>query len=287
MSKLQQKMQQYEVTPPAGVWDKIAASLDESQTTQGLSTRLYGIEIAPPVSAWDKIKDSLVADKAGEPKTRRVIPFFRYAVAASIIGLLLFAGFKLFSGNKTASDVAKTSPVIENTSPAIGDEQKSIQPPDTNSLAADEARDNAALEESKQTFASLDMSITSRIKQKTRNYISAPLALAGFAKELNPENTYQELHCTEIAQPSVTYSDNRDNLTNRYLTLLTPDGNIIRMSKKWSNLLCCVAGEEQDEDCKYQLKKWREKMAGTIVAPSPGNFLDIINLVSSLQENNH
>ena len=75
-------------------------------------------------------------------------------------------------------------------------------------------------------------------------------------------------------------------LTDRYIMLMTPDGNIIRMSKKWSDLVCCVSGEEQDADCKDQLKKWQEKMAASSLAPSPGNFMDILSLVNSLDENN-
>ena len=69
--------------------------------------------------------------------------------------------------------------------------------------------------------------------------------------------------------------------------LMTPDGNIIRMSKKLCDLVCCVSGQEQDEGCKSQLKIWQEKMASSSVAPSPGNFMDILNLVSTLQDNNN
>ena len=52
---------------------------------------------------------------------------------------------------------------------------------------------------------------------------------------------------------------------------MTPDGNIIRMSKKWSGLVCCVSGEEQDEDCKNQIKKWQKKIA-TAYSSIPWQF---------------
>ncbi len=74
------------------------------------------------------------------------------------------------------------------------------------------------------------------------------------------------------------------NIADRYVMLMTPNG-IVRMSKKLGNLVCCVSGQEQDEDCKDQLKKWQEKIACSPVAPSPGNFMDILSLVSSLNNN--
>ncbi len=42
------------------------------------------------------------------------------------------------------------------------------------------------------------------------------------------------------------------------------------MSKKLGNIVCCVAGEEQDDECKDQLKKWQEKIAASPVAPRTG-----------------
>ena len=50
------------------------------------------------------------------------------------------------------------------------------------------------------------------------------------------------------------------NLASRYITLMTPEGNIIRMSKKLTDMVCCVSGEDENEECKDQMKKWREKI---------------------------
>ena len=89
---------------------------------------------------------------------------------------------------------------------------------------------------------------------------------------------------TELTQSIYAYEEHVPNLAESYIMLMTPDGNIIRMSKKWSDLVCCVSGEEQDDDCKDQLKKWQQKIATSSLAPSPGNFMDIFSLVSSLNE---
>ena len=61
---------------------------------------------------------------------------------------------------------------------------------------------------------------------------------------------------------------------------MTPDGGIVRMSKKWGDLVCCVSGQDSDENCKDQIKKWQEKLACAPVAN--GNFMDILSLVNTL-----
>jgi hypothetical protein len=66
--------------------------------------------------------------------------------------------------------------------------------------------------------------------------------------------------------------------------LMTPNGQIIRISKKLGDLVCCVSGEDQDQECQDQLKKWRQKIANAPVAPSPGNFMDILSLLQSIKE---
>ena len=285
-NSVQHKLINHEVTPPAELWDKIAAALDESELVHKFPSKLYDIESTPPLAAWNKIALSLDEEqKAFVPQRRRVSPILRYAAAAAITGLIAWGGIKIFSGRKTEPEIARvTAPVKDSAILTITG--NSAVTNDSNNLA-DEARDNAALEASKQTFASLDIPANNRIKQRIHPGFSEPLALSGLAGELTPEETYQELTCTEITQPSVTDNDKKENLASRYIMLITPDGNIIRMSKKWSHLLCCVSGEEQDADCKNQLKKWREKVAGSSIAPSPGNFMDILSLVNSLQENNH
>jgi hypothetical protein len=86
------------------------------------------------------------------------------------------------------------------------------------------------------------------------------------------------------SQALYTYENEETNMADRYVMLLTPDGSIIRMSKKLGDLICCVSGEEQTGDCKDQLKRWQEKLANSTAAPSPANVLDILSLVNSLED---
>src|SRR5690606_8024204 len=70
-------------------------------------------------------------------------------------------------------------------------------------------------------------------------------------------------------------------VSNRYIMLMTPEGNIIRMSRKLGDLVCCVSGEEQDDDCIEQMKKWREQLASPNHGHAAGSFMDILGLLKS------
>ena len=280
----QNKMYNYEVTPPAKVWDKITAALDESELTLKFPSTLYRIEIIPPDTAWDKIRTSL--DSAGEttiPEHKRISPFLRYAAAAAIISLIVLGAVKLFTGNKNDQEVAKIIPPSKDTSSPITTEYSNIT--GNNSITTDELKDAAALEDSKRMIAKLDVPARNKMRIMADKYFSEPIDLTNRNTELNPGETYRELpYSEESLKEAIAGQEIYINPFSRYIILMTPDGNFIRISKKLSDLVCCVSGQEQDEDCKDQLKKWREKIAGSSIAPSPGNFMDILSLINSLQD---
>jgi hypothetical protein len=101
--------------------------------------------------------------------------------------------------------------------------------------------------------------------------------------DIAPQSTYRDIECSEVSTPGffASYSPTMD-LASRYIMFKTPDGRLVRMSKKLGDLVCCVSGDEVDENCENQLDKWRRKIAN---APSAGNFMDIMNLVSTLKDN--
>src|SRR5882672_1904742 len=89
MSSLKDKMYNYEANPPAQVWDRIAAALDEDQSSNKLSATLQNMEVEPPLSAWNKINASLDSGKEiAMPVTKRMFPILRYAAAAILIGVV-------------------------------------------------------------------------------------------------------------------------------------------------------------------------------------------------------
>lgn len=270
-SGLQHKMLNYEVTPPENTWNKIAAALDESNLADKFPGTLYNLEVTPPVTSWNQISASLNAENADQPtianEPRKIFSTLRYAAAAAIIGLIAFGSIKFFISKSDGKEIVKNPVAVKDS--LIPAAQGNIKQQDNNLPVPEDLRDEAALEESKHTLARLDVTETRRIKQKIL---------------LEPVDIMNEEASPEMVQPSFASGEAISDMASRYIMLMTPEGNIIRMSKKWSNLLCCVSGEEQDEDCKDQLKIWREKIVNSSAAPSSGNFMDILSLVNSLQD---
>lgn len=258
MSSLKNKLYNYEQTPPVKAWDRIAAALDESHLSSEFPSKLYNSEVTPPVAVWDKIADSL--DAEDQPKVihmaKRGFSFFRYAAAAAVIGLITFGVIK-WTGSKGISPTEGMATTQEHQSP---DKQSSL--PVENS-----ATDNSTERENTVPDENISHSTASQIKTMKARKIKS-----NYITEDN------------IAPTSAIYAYNEHtpNLADRYVMLMTSNG-IVRMSKKLGNIVCCVAGEEQDEECKDQIKKWQEKLASSPVAP--GNFMDILSLLSSLNEN--
>jgi hypothetical protein len=269
MSKrLQNKMYDYEVTPPANLWEKIAAELDESELTHEFPLKLYEIEITPPPATWNKIKDSLDVEGVELLKPKRVFPIFRYAAAAVIIGLVAFGSIQLLKGKSSGKEIVAQDKKLDDKNTIIP------QPTHENNTTTDEKNDDAALENSRQTLAKLDLPVRKRIKNISKNYFIQSALNIG---EPNSESNYTETALT---------SEEAKNVAGRYIAVMTPDCNVVRISKKLDHLVCCVSGDDPGTVCKDQLEKWREKIACSTIPASPGNFMDIVSLVNSLQEEN-
>ncbi len=306
------KLLTHEVPPPAGIWDKIASELDASDSgmvfprrlhdmevpapahtwqhiaaaldgfASGLSfpRRLQELEVTPPSNAWQQIAAAL--EENGAPAKTFRIPWLKYAAAAAIISFLTWGALSYFKNSTSKDQDIASNPVLKS-GPVVNTNTSSDNT-GTASTQTDQQRDDQALEESKHTYASIDMGAISRRVQRSFIQLDEPVSLAAPAGNLNPAQTYQEMACNEVNQPAIKVS-NDTNLSTRYVLLMTPDGKLIRISRKWGSLLCCVSGEDSDPGCTDQVKEWRAKVAGAMAAPSSGNFMDVLSLVNSLQEN--
>ncbi len=260
------------VNPPETTWEKIVAALDEPRFQNEFPSRLYNMEIAPPAMVWEKVAAGLNTTSGSVSSTpvRRLSPILRYAAAAIFIGAVAYGIINLTvnTGNDENKTVVST---INKDSSTTGINKESdrgkTETPEINTSE----NDAGANEKSKPALVKIDRPI----KRVTRAIRSSLIT-----------GNDEDFANADLSQSIYAYADHIPDISDRYVMLMTPDGNIIRMSKKWGNLLCCVSGEEQDADCKSQLKKWQEKIATSSLAPSPGNFMDILGLVNSLNEDN-
>ncbi|HUR67380.1 MAG TPA: hypothetical protein VMZ03_13600 [Chitinophagaceae bacterium] len=267
------RLNELSFTPPAAIWNKIETQLDRSVITENISSKLYSAEVIPPAATWNKIEAALFEEEKAIPQRKRIAPWVRYAAAATVIGFLAFGALQIFKPGKenTGTPTAGTA-TTNGTTASPG----TVQQPDKNNITPADLSDNdedvkndAALEESKNTYAHVDMTSQKKIAQLS------DFDFSSFSDDITePGNSgYEE----------GLMLDEEDN-GGRYIVLMTPDGHFIRMSKKLSNLVCCVSGEEEDAKCRSQVDKWRKQLACS-PTPHPGNFMDIVSLLGSLQDN--
>lgn len=253
-TNLSNKLQQAAVTPAAHNWDVIAAKLDADPYI-AVGEKLYNANATAPTHIWNAIATQLSQDETPVvPITKPkgiILPVLRYAAAAVLIGLTVFGAIKVFgpqggAGNDVEQYVSTTP--ANTTTPAV------VTPtlPDT--------------QESDNNIAALDNTLEN-------NNAVAP-------KRNN--NNYQQAATNNSNR--IYASNTTENTADRYVAFMTLDGNVVRMSKKMEDMICCVTGAEVTDDCKTQLQKWQEKIADAPIALAPDNIMDIFSLVNTLNE---
>ncbi len=272
MESLRDKMFNYEVTPPNHCWENISIDLDDAAMSHEFPSSLYKMEVTPPITAWEKVNAALNPNTAAivKPTSTKLFPILKYAAAAIVVGIIGFTVLKLVVNNNNNSE--KANQVAESKDTSKSGSNLSAKGKDVVTSGDDVAKDDQIADQNKNLVSSFDPPLK-KIGKKAN-----PHAGGYKTKEpIGPE--------TELSRSIYAYEDHVPDIAERYVMLMTPDGHFIRMAKRWSDLLCCVSGEEQDADCKDQLKRWQQKMATSTLAPSPANFLDILGLVNSLQDN--
>jgi hypothetical protein len=273
MSSLQNKLINYEVAPPAEAWDRITAALDADAVTPEYPSRLYNLELAPPAPTWSNISSALdEADPRIIPTRKRTASFYfyRYAVAAAFVIIAALGVIKWLTGNSHSDSAGMATITSSNDSGIPGKSTVNgtpTVPDDQTPVPGSSVKREPAM------LVQADQPVKTRLHKINASGASAV--------------SYRDEPAVDIYDnPIYAYEDHVPNLADRYIMLMTPEGKFIRMSKKWGSLVCCVSGEEQDADCKDQLKKWQEKIAAAPLSASTGNFLDILSLVNSLDDSN-
>ena len=260
-----------EVIPPAKTWEKIIVALDESKLQNNFSTRLYKMEIAPPLKVWEKVTAGLSTTTGYVTPVRKFSPILRYAAAAVFIGAVAYGIIKMAVSTANNENSAVMSTIDKDSSTANKNKTNNSGKTQTTDINTSKD-DSEVIEVNKTLLTKLDRPVKRLVRALASSIIS--------------RNNDDIVADEDLSQSIYAYTDHIPDIADRYVMLMTPDGNIIRMSKKWSDLLCCVSGEEQDADCKNQLKKWQEKIATSSLAPSPANFMDILGLINSLNDSN-
>lgn len=263
---LGQTLQQAEIIPASHNWDQLLSRLEDIR----IGSKLQGASVTPPTGTWQKITDGLDSAVNINEKNK-TIPWFRYAAAAIVLvaiglGITRMIRPAASSGIETTQHeetIPATVPANSERTKDILEELVSVAPAEN-----EEARNDAALEASKKTFARLDFPAKKIAREVSGFYFNS------FHNTPGTRN---------ISADPVSPADQKK--TDRYITLMTPEGNIIRVSKKLGGMVCCISGEADDPACTDQLKKWREKIVASSLGHTADSFMDLLLLVNSAEEN--
>ena len=258
-----EKLGQLETIPPAGLWDKVSKQLDDMAQEQNLSNQLYHLEAAVPETAWANISRELDDQKALE------------IIEHKLSNLQIQPPLSVWShiqneleGKK--SDQSLVVPMhhgwLKYAAAACFITMISIS---AYFILRNEANNGSEV--------SLASNTINQAENNSSNIAATPIALP----QVNTADTRQKVMAgirTKLGNAYTVSNEKNNDLHNRYIILMTQDGNIVRMSKKVGNMADCIAGE--DHSCDDQLSKWQKEMASSTATVGPNNFLDILDIAS-------
>lgn len=292
MSSLK-KIYDFEITPPAGAWNNIARELDDQEGTQDLSKRLTALEVTPPAMAWNMIAEEL--DMADEEHN---IAEKLYNVEAAVPVMAWEHITRELDDQKALEIIEKKLSNMQVTPPAAAwvniikelegkkKEPALVVPMNHGWLKYAAAACFVAIISISAFFILTDGDSDNRYTAgnngKTNGTPNVKTALqTNTQQQAGTDNRQQQALKGIRTRLGNAYSASNErnlDLQNRYIILMTQDGNIVRMSKKVSNMADCIAGE--DHSCDDQISKWQKEMASSNAASSPDNFLDILDMAS-------
>ena len=287
------KIYNIEVTPPAGAWNNIALELDNLEEQKSLSKCLTALEIAPPAMAWSAIADQLDITNQQETLAEKL-----YNAEAAVPPMAWNAITRELDDQKALELIEKKLSNIQVSPPnsawvnIIKElEGKKSEP----ALVA--PMNHGWLKYAAAACFIAIVSITAFFILSDGNSDKGYIVGNGEKSNGTPNiknafqtNTPQQTNAgnrqqqalagirTRLGNAYSASNERNSDLQNRYIILMTQDGNIVRMSKKVSNMADCIAGE--DHSCDDQISKWQKEMASSNAASSPDNILDLLDMAS-------
>jgi hypothetical protein len=253
--------------------------------------RIYNHEETPPKGMWDSIAkelDKKENEKKNIEKKTVKIAYLKWAVAASFLLALIsiaivytnkkteISEVQALKKDKTVSD----KPVAQNTH---------LTKPEINIIPK-----NDTLTLKTAPFKSRKINSPFRKKQEENN-LGLLYAEAGESKPLvkNPVEANKKKLTTPRGE--VLNDISLMESPNSYVSFIGPNGQEVKISAKFSNIIGYLNNPETEEyldkvisEGSYwrgKFKEWRDKMSDNKMAPSPSNFMDIIEMGNILSEN--
>lgn len=297
----QGRMYQYEATPPAEAWQAVAEMLDKQAANTDWDAHLYNHQVEPPAAVWAYITTQLNTDTAPvvsiSQKPVRNKSSFRIAAAAIILlglaGTALWTMREKFFGQSSQSVAANTfapttQPPVANTTTTVASNDNQAQAGAIVEAATTTQPNNAVAAKNtgkKRPFANSPTTTIAPLEYVTHNEMAFLPTDAVFTNTNKLPN--------ERGQ-TVVEINGMDAPNSSYINISGPDGQSIRVSAKFANLLGYLNdGPDQEERLdriikesafwKATFRQWREKMTDADAAPSLSNFMGLLEMVKVLQ----
>lgn len=267
---ISEKMNAAAITPPPGNWQAIAERLNIPAEHTHLADKLYPHQETPPADSWHKVAAALENNTQPTPIVKLKTKWYKYAVAAALIGVIATSVF-LFTNNN--SNTPENNVAVINT-PATANPvnpNNSNRNPTATNLLAEKTETPAVYVYNNQAGQAEDISYATvaSVHSITENpiIINSPLIR---------DETGAVIRDIE----AITMHGN-------YLMVTGPNGQPTRISAKFSNILGYLTGGEEDTEegidrimkesslWKKRFQEWRKKISQSQFSPAGGNFLDI------------
>ena len=283
---LKNKIYHFQVEPPVETWSLISRELDD-EINAAFPQKLYSFETTAPAGIWDKITNEL------DGPTEKVIPIFkknqsiwRYATAAAVIGIIAFSFIwfnnqQLVSQDEVAISPTESTPQKSNNLPT----------PQYTTPAINESTEvNIENKKNDEQWVAKNSYREQYPAQRIYAYASSDEirnSPAQLSHSFSVDDMIDNLQPRDYTAHQIAYNPSRVAESNPYVTVITPDGYVVRISQKLAGMIGCLNNEPtlKDVDCIALIQKWREQIAQSPITPTPGNFLDMLDLINSIKEN--
>jgi hypothetical protein len=285
--QLRNKLQQFEATPPKGLWDRIAVELDENSLYKNTSERLHNYETIPPAGIFDKVVTALERDlPQKKAPVRKINTTLRWSAAAAVLLVLSTLGILFLNNNKKEQSLASTSKNTNNL--PIPHQHLTNNPPivEPDEASNDDDDDNKSSMKRLALNKLLHSVHTQGIQTKNTEPADVDFVSSKPTVQISPSNIKASL--SELASKFV--------LDGKYITVLGPNGELRKISLKIFNAMhdhsYMVASNSDYQNTTIEngvmerkLSDWTTKVVQSGFAPNAFNGMDILNLKDLIREN--
>jgi hypothetical protein len=257
-NQIQNKLSQFEVQPPEGVWNRVADALD-NLVLADTGRKLTEVEVQPEAGIWNRIVRQL--DGVAPAK---VIPFYKkysrplkYGSAVAMFAFIALVANLLVS--KKGVSETMTDPMV---GPTIN---KVHQVPAKETTGSFPKSDIAGKED---IAAAQEITASNQGKNdglKKRNSLMLRPTLLGIT------STTDNL-VPKVARRNTIIAFNEDD--EKYMAYSMEDGNAVKLPKKMFDALTCPT---KDVGCLQRIRQLQEKIAASALFADFTGVLDILN----------